>query len=401
MERYEFRDGSSQKFWEVGIDGSTVTVRFGKIGTNGQSKTKTLASVEAAEKERATLIREKTAKGYVLGGQEPQPASAQSVAMAPEDAVFQECLKQMHAPGLYLAAQQGLQTLSRMGGLPSLPTDVEWPLHLKTKRPLHFLAQVDLGTLPPLGASKSGKAAVPGLPSSGMLFFFIDMGGDLEGGKAGSSPATRVLYTSTTGVDRAAPPGLPQIGHDQGSLTGEYALEATIFEPQVLKPVAVDSYHYVDCLEEDDLDEIDFDDDVGAVKASAKALAKWAGGQAKDYARHLKGADLEQFWETFHEMADESLDDAGSEEFTKSLYAQMGLTSDKSYPTGFQMLGAPIAGFYQVIEARKKGYVSLLSVAGFSLRPSYYDDGVFYFWIKADDLAAARFERAWLVADHS
>ncbi|HJZ58763.1 MAG TPA: WGR domain-containing protein, partial [Gemmataceae bacterium] len=56
-------DGAS-KFWEVWIDGKDVTTRWGKIGTNGQQKTKTFASEEKAKKEYDKLLAEKTDKGY-------------------------------------------------------------------------------------------------------------------------------------------------------------------------------------------------------------------------------------------------------------------------------------------------------------------------------------------------
>ena len=57
------QDGSS-KFWEVRLAGPELTVRFGRIGTKGQSQTKTFANVEAATREQEKLIRSKTAKGY-------------------------------------------------------------------------------------------------------------------------------------------------------------------------------------------------------------------------------------------------------------------------------------------------------------------------------------------------
>jgi predicted DNA-binding WGR domain protein len=397
MQRYEFRDGSSQKFWEVSVEANTLTVRFGRIGTDGQVKTKTLASAAAAEKERAKLIKEKTGKGYVLCGEPGSTATEPPVALSPVAAVMAEFLKQTHAPGLYLACQPGLQTLNRMGGLPSLPTDVAWPLHLHTGRPLHFLAQVDLSTLPPLGAAQSGRPVGPGLPSSGLLFFFVDMGGDFDGGKAGASPGARVLYAAQAGAERAAPQGLPQIGHDMGSLTGKYASTVTVFEPQMLQPYAVDSYHTVEYLDPDDL-EIDVDADDGGKKSTAKALAKWVGGQAKDYTRHLKDVDLEEAWEIY---SAETINDAADEVVKKSLYAAMGRDADEAHPDGFYMLGAPLGGFDMAIVGRQKGYVSLLSVSGHTLTPSYYEDGLFQFWITPDDLAAARFERAWIEQDHS
>jgi predicted DNA-binding WGR domain protein len=68
MDRYELKDGAAAKFWEAEVDGSKLTVRFGRIGTQGQAKEKTFASPDAAQKEEAKLIKEKTGKGYVKTG---------------------------------------------------------------------------------------------------------------------------------------------------------------------------------------------------------------------------------------------------------------------------------------------------------------------------------------------
>ena len=64
MRRFELVEGSSSKFWEIALDGSAVTVRFGRIGTAGQSKTKTFASDGEARREHDKLVKEKTGKGY-------------------------------------------------------------------------------------------------------------------------------------------------------------------------------------------------------------------------------------------------------------------------------------------------------------------------------------------------
>ncbi len=62
--RFELIEGSSSKFWEVARDGCAVTVRFGRIGSDGQAKTKELASEELAQRHADGLIEEKVAKGY-------------------------------------------------------------------------------------------------------------------------------------------------------------------------------------------------------------------------------------------------------------------------------------------------------------------------------------------------
>ena len=65
MKRYfEFVEGSSSKFWEVSTSGNTVTVRFGRISTNGQIQTKNLADANAAIRHADKLVESKLAKGY-------------------------------------------------------------------------------------------------------------------------------------------------------------------------------------------------------------------------------------------------------------------------------------------------------------------------------------------------
>ncbi|MBX3245568.1 MAG: WGR domain-containing protein [Myxococcales bacterium] len=62
--RFELEDGKSSKFWEIALDGCDLTTRWGRIGTSGQSKTKTFASEDKARVEHDKLIAEKTSKGY-------------------------------------------------------------------------------------------------------------------------------------------------------------------------------------------------------------------------------------------------------------------------------------------------------------------------------------------------
>ena len=74
MNRYEFKDDTSEKFWEVAVDGTKMTVRYGRMGTQGQTKEKTFASAAAAEQEKKKLVKEKTTKGYVAAGEVAAPA---------------------------------------------------------------------------------------------------------------------------------------------------------------------------------------------------------------------------------------------------------------------------------------------------------------------------------------
>ncbi|MEZ6129875.1 MAG: DNA ligase [Planctomycetaceae bacterium] len=62
---FELVDGKSNKFWEVTVSGSDVTVRYGRIGTDGTSKPKSFDSPAAATDHANQLIDQKTTKGYI------------------------------------------------------------------------------------------------------------------------------------------------------------------------------------------------------------------------------------------------------------------------------------------------------------------------------------------------
>ncbi len=76
MPRYEFSEGTSNKFWHIERAGTSFTTTFGKIGTAGQSSTKSFDSDAKATAEYNKLIAEKTKKGYQLvdvGNSNPTP----------------------------------------------------------------------------------------------------------------------------------------------------------------------------------------------------------------------------------------------------------------------------------------------------------------------------------------
>jgi DNA ligase-1 len=64
VRRFELVEVSARKFWEVSRSGRMVIVRFGRIGTAGQSQSKDFPDDGAAERHAAKLIGEKVAKGY-------------------------------------------------------------------------------------------------------------------------------------------------------------------------------------------------------------------------------------------------------------------------------------------------------------------------------------------------
>lgn len=83
MRRFEYSEGTSHKFWEIEIADGTVTTRWGRIGSAGQSKTRDLGGSEAAEREARKQIASKTRKGYAeVAGAEP--VAPPPVALADE-----------------------------------------------------------------------------------------------------------------------------------------------------------------------------------------------------------------------------------------------------------------------------------------------------------------------------
>ena len=42
--RFEYIDAKSSKFWEINTSGKKLTIRYGKIGTEGQTTLKELAT---------------------------------------------------------------------------------------------------------------------------------------------------------------------------------------------------------------------------------------------------------------------------------------------------------------------------------------------------------------------
>jgi len=66
--RLVYEDEKSSKFWEISYGGTTYTVKFGKIGTDGQSKSKSFTNEKECNDAALKVIKEKQKKGYVEDG---------------------------------------------------------------------------------------------------------------------------------------------------------------------------------------------------------------------------------------------------------------------------------------------------------------------------------------------
>ncbi|MBE8400161.1 DUF4132 domain-containing protein [Leptospira borgpetersenii] len=70
-----YQDGSSNKFWNIEVTGNSFTVTYGKIGTAGQTQTKTYDNEDKCLKEAEKLLSEKLKKGY-QGSGESEPVTS-------------------------------------------------------------------------------------------------------------------------------------------------------------------------------------------------------------------------------------------------------------------------------------------------------------------------------------
>ncbi|MEU6883311.1 DUF4132 domain-containing protein [Streptomyces sp. NPDC046712] len=90
MRRWEYVGDGSDKFWEAESVGTSVTVRFGRSGTEGQTRVKEFDSLAAAQSFLVKAIAEKERKGYKeVDGPATTglPVPASSVPEAPEASV--------------------------------------------------------------------------------------------------------------------------------------------------------------------------------------------------------------------------------------------------------------------------------------------------------------------------
>jgi len=54
----------TQQFWNAEVNGKSVTIHFGKVGTPGYRGSREFSSIDAAEKFLAQRVRQKLEEGY-------------------------------------------------------------------------------------------------------------------------------------------------------------------------------------------------------------------------------------------------------------------------------------------------------------------------------------------------
>ncbi|MFK3735245.1 WGR and DUF4132 domain-containing protein [Streptomyces sp. NPDC088090] len=80
MRRWEHAGDGAGKFWEAGAEGASVTVRFGRTGTVGQTRVKEFDTPGQAEAYLVKAVGEKERKGYVATGGATAAAPAPAVS---------------------------------------------------------------------------------------------------------------------------------------------------------------------------------------------------------------------------------------------------------------------------------------------------------------------------------
>ncbi|MDR3004307.1 MAG: DUF4132 domain-containing protein [Acidovorax sp.] len=82
MRRFELVEGTASKFWEIEQNDSDLNIAWGRIGTAGQSQTKSFADAAKALAALNKLVKEKTAKGYSETGSAASGAAAPATTPA-------------------------------------------------------------------------------------------------------------------------------------------------------------------------------------------------------------------------------------------------------------------------------------------------------------------------------
>ncbi len=152
MRRFELVEGTSSKFWEVGVEGNMLTTRWGRIGTAGQSKSKACADATAATRELDKLVAEKTAKGYQEAGgvvRPPIPDEVKALAqLANKAKTAGEPMTRVYVMTSVDGPVAAAAAVTRAGGPPSGLTAATRPKYGDAF--MHHLWTIDLDEVPEL-----------------------------------------------------------------------------------------------------------------------------------------------------------------------------------------------------------------------------------------------------------
>ncbi|YAF94478.1 MAG: DUF1963 domain-containing protein [Nodularia sp. CChRGM 3473] len=176
----ELSDGKSHKFYEVIIDEAEVTIRYGRIGTQGQTSSTTYATSEIAQAEAAKKIDEKLRKGYVRSQliEPPQFLRDLPAKFKPMKAFIEANLQpyikinageqvgEMNTLS-YANAKGDPLTLwqSKISGNPYFPKNLDYPIDRVTGLAMPLLIQINCADVPQIARFD--------FPQQGILQFYL------------------------------------------------------------------------------------------------------------------------------------------------------------------------------------------------------------------------------------
>ncbi|MEJ6398578.1 YwqG family protein [Yoonia sp. 208BN28-4] len=306
--------------WLTGVEG----VRTADGGWMDPSDMDVAVRAEALRAQQGTQAAAQRAEA----AQDKAQQKAQATALRAEaEAIFDAQAED--AIFLIKAKQQGRASGSKIGGRPTLPPGKEWPEHYGMG--LHFLAEIHLDEIP-------RDLAPDALPSSGVLYFFLDIGeySDLMDG--------RVLYAPHAGPHRVK--RHPNLAKLQRGFVPEIEQDNVLVETAVRAIVAPVPH----------LNDFDF-------ASVSKELNRSIGDVAK-----------KRFAQALHEKG------------------YSGKQDEDGYV--FNMIGGPKLDIPNPTMGQGIKLLQLDSTAGLGLQ--FGDMGVMEFWIAEEDLRMGRFDRAFV-----
>lgn len=223
---------------------------------------------------------------------------------------------------------------SQVGGQPTLPDDMAWPMGCEA--PMAFLVQLDLAEIPAV------PVVLPGLPTTGCLYFFYDPDLSPDALNRGEGPGWQVIHLTQRPVapPRDTPDALPDDLRFAAAAVGFRAIRTV----PSFERIGVDWSRLAD----DNFDRFD--------ELRDGAYGEHAFHQIGGYPANIQDDTMEE----------------ECQRAAESLFRRTGLA-----PAGWRLL-------LQVGSDETLGMM-------------WGDGGNIYFWIHEEDLAQGDFSRVWAV----
>jgi uncharacterized protein YwqG len=296
-------------------------------------------------------------------------------------------LNKNREPAIWLRRQAGGGVaLSKLGGLPALPPDIEWPRQRQAGTPLHFLAQIDLSQLPPTPLERARKA--PKLPKTGLLLFFADMVEEMLWGENGGPLATtRVIFAEQAGPERSPPDDTPEILHGFGEQAGGFRTGIRVYPEAALEPHVIDTFSGIEPYPIDTFSGEPHPDATDSYAAAAQAAMVASIERAIGPLPVFEGPGS---WD--------AIKAANAREYIREQRSRDGSVRRELHCPRHQMLGVGKNLQGTAEDAHADGTILLLQIdSDQSVHKDFMfcDMGAAQFWIEPADLAKKRSYRAW------